>query len=141
MKRCKQAQISMEYLIIMGFVFLMLTPILYIYAEQSQSLSNQVEINQLYKISRKLADKSEEIYYLGYPSKATIKFYMPDKVTNFSIQQNTMIFTILKDTGGTSQIMYLSPVNISGEIKIFQGVHYIEIKAEEGYVRINETSY
>lgn len=141
MKGCykkSKAQVSMEYLLVMGFVFLTLVPIVIIYAEESRSMTTQVQVNQLYKVSRKITEKSEEIYYLGSPSKAVVKFYMPDKVTNVTIANRTIIFTLMKESGATTQISQTSNVNMTGEIKTFGGIHNLEIKAYEGYVNIKE---
>lgn len=133
MKRC--GQVSMEYLIVMGFVFAMLVPLTIIYMQQSEGLEETVAISTASKISKEIIDTAEEMYYKGPPSKTTIKVTFPKRITHANIYSKEITFNVTGDKR-SNLIAYPSEVNLSGSLKIFSGVHNIEIESKGDYVLI-----
>lgn len=138
MKRFKKtkAQLSMEYMTIMAFVMLMTIPLMLIYYNYSNSAADEINMNQLMQITRKVADSANSVYYLGKPSETTIKVFMPDNVQSVSIGDNEISFQIMT-ISGVSDIVASTNVNVSGTIPITQGIHHIRLKADDYHVNIS----
>ncbi|MGB9749057.1 MAG: hypothetical protein ACP5OZ_02585 [Candidatus Woesearchaeota archaeon] len=134
-KKKKRAQISMEFLIIMGFAMATTIPLLLTYYEYSRNANIRIKTEQVYKIAREIADSAESVYYIGAPSKTTMRVYIPEGVDSIEINQRKIVFKV-KFYGNISEISYSSNVNLSGTISSHQGIHNIEIEAKEDYVEI-----
>ena len=133
-----RAQVSMEYLIVMGFVFAMIIPLTIIFLQQSNSLDKNVAISTASKINKEIIDVCEEIYYKGPPTKTTIKIYFPNRIESINISSYEINMVITGENGRTHNINYPSEVNLSGTLKTFKGVHNIEIESMGEYVSITE---
>lgn len=138
MRRFKKtkAQLSMEYMTIMGFVILITIPLTLIYYHYSNTTADEISMNQLMQITRKIADSADSVYYLGKPSETTIKVFMPHGVQSVNITHNEISFTIMT-VSGLSDIVASTNVNVSGTIPISRGIHFINLKAEDYYVNIS----
>ena len=126
----------MEYVIVIGFVMLITIPLILIFYEHTRATSDQVITNQVDQIARKIIDNSETIYYIGEPSRTSIKVYMPENVENVTIGNNEINFRV-KTNVGITDISYVSSVNISGSIAITKGIHYINIESKGDYVWVS----
>ena len=71
----KRGQISVEFITIFGFVFLMTIPLIIIFFDQVGSVEDSISENHLKNVAQKIVDKAETIYYLGEPSKTTLKAF------------------------------------------------------------------
>ena len=82
-------------------------------------------------------DGAETVYYLGEPSKLTIKTYFPEGINSITLGGNEIVFNVKR--GGTSdEIVVYTPINISGNISNTMGVHYINIESKGGYVWVSD---
>ena len=66
----KEAQISIEYLMIMGFVTVITIPLIIIYFTFTQESGDEIKSTQILQISKKIIDAAESVYYLGEPSQS-----------------------------------------------------------------------
>ena len=130
-----KAQVSVEYMLIMGFAALMTVPLLLIYYTYSSDTSDSVAASQALQIARKIADASESVYYLGKPSQTMLKFSFPDNIHSTNLSNKEVVFK-MKTKNGVTDIVQVSSVNMSGSLPTAQGIHIITIKAEDGYVQI-----
>ena len=130
-----KAQVSVEYMLIMGFATLMTIPLLLIYYTYTSDSSDTVATSQALQIARRIVDSSESVYYLGKPSQTTLKLNFPDKIKAAKMENYEVIFN-LSTTHGIAEIVQVSAVNISGNLPTSRGIHIITIKAEDGYVQI-----
>lgn len=130
-----KSQVSVEYMLVMGFAALMTLPLLLIYYSYSSGASDSVATSQSLQIARKIVDASESVYYLGKPSQTTLKLSFPDKIQSIDLS-NKEITMKIKTVNGITDIIQVSSVNISGNLPTSQGIHIITVKAEEGYVQI-----
>ncbi|MBS3096085.1 hypothetical protein J4480_01450 [Candidatus Woesearchaeota archaeon] len=130
-----RAQVSVEYMFVMGFAALMTVPLLLIYYTYSSESGDTVATSQALQIARKIVDASESVYYLGKPSQTTLKLNFPDKIKAAKMENYEVIFN-LSTIHGIAEIVQVSAVNISGNLPTSQGIHIITIKAEEGYVKV-----
>jgi uncharacterized protein (UPF0333 family) len=125
----KRGQVSIEFITIFGFVFLMMIPLIIVFFDQSQSVQDAISQNHLRNVAIKMTDKAETVYYLGEPSRTTIKAYFPEKIESVNITSRTIIFNFRTYKNTISSITSTALVNISGNISSEPGLHYIEIKS------------
>ena len=130
-----KAQVSVEYMLVMGFAALMTIPLLLIYYTYSSDTSDSVAVSQALQIARRIVDSSESVYYLGKPSQTTLKLNFPDRIYSTNLSNKEVVFKI-KTKNGITDIVQVSSVNMSGSLPTSQGIHIITIKAEDGYVQI-----
>ena len=130
-----KSQISVEYMLIIGFAMLMTTPLLLIYYTYSSDSSDSVATGQALQIARTIVDSSESVYYLGRPSQTTLKLNFPDRIDSINVSGRELVFK-MKTRSGITDIVQVSAVNISGNLSKSQGIHVLTIKADDGYVKI-----
>ena len=130
-----KSQISVEYMLIVGFATLMAIPLLLIYYRYTADSSDTIATSQALQIARKIADSSESVYYLGKPSQTTLKFSFPDNIQIINLSGREVVFK-LKTRSGITDLVQASSVNMSGSIPVSAGIHTLELKAEDGYVQI-----
>jgi len=134
----KKGQVSMEYMLVVGFALLMVIPLFAIYGKHSQETNDQVNTHQAYNIARKIVDSAETVYYLGKPAKTTIKVYMPHNIENVTVQSRAILFNIRSTEGRVIQVPPPeSSINMSGSISASPGMHLIEIVADDYFVNIS----
>ena len=85
----------MEYMLIVGFSLLLIMPVLVIYGTEKQSISNQVSYSQAKQIATKIADSAETVYYLGKPSRTTIRVYMPYNIQDITFNNYEVVVTLV----------------------------------------------
>ena len=129
------AQVSVEYMLIMGFAAIMTIPLLLIYYTYSSDSSDSVATGQALQVARKIVDASESVYYLGSPSQTTLKLSFPDRIYSTNLSSKELVFKI-KTRNGLTDIVQVSAVNMSGSLPTSQGIHVITITAQDNYVQI-----
>lgn len=129
----------MEYLLVVGFAFAMLIPLLILYNYNSTSFHSDLALNQVYKVGKNIVDASQKVYYLGKPARTTIEYYMPEGVVNYTYENKTLLFTVRYGEGEeVTQIPIFTEVNITGSMKAYEGNHRVVVIAEDNYVRLQE---
>ena len=140
----KRGQISIEFITIFGFIFLMTIPLIIIFFDQSGSVQDSISENHLRNIAIKIIDKAETIYYLGEPSKTTLKVYFPERIDYFNMSAAVGSYSAsiiigyrtYRDT--LHHIEVASKVNITGNLSVNPGIHYIEISTTGDGVFISD---
>ena len=130
-----KSQVSVEYMVVMGFAALMAIPLLIIYYTYSSDSSDAVASSQALQIARKIVDSSESVYYLGKPSQTTLKLTFPERIQSTSLSNREVVFKI-KTKNGVAEIVQVANVNMSGSLPITQGLHVVTITAQDGYAQI-----
>jgi len=131
------AQASMEYLIVVGFLLIIITPLIIIFYQHTATTNDQITTSQADKIVKKIVDNAESVYYLGEPSKTRIKIYMPNNIEQIILQDYEVVFKV-KTNSGISDIEHTSNVNISGSVSTTPGIHYISIESRGDYVWVSD---
>lgn len=129
-----RAQVSMEYLLIVGFAFLLLIPLIIIYYTSQQDLNDKISNSQADKIANEIADAASAVYFQGPPAKKTFKVFMPDDVKEVIISDNYIKIN-LKTSDGTPRN---AVANLTGSISAYGGLHIIKVKAITGGVNITD---
>ena len=132
-----KGQVSIEYLIVTAFAFLLALPVLIIFYGQSYAITDDIGSAQAIKIASEIVEAANKVYYLGTPSKKTIVVYMPNNVKDVTFQGKSVIIT-LGSSAGDYEVVKWSVANLTGNIGSFSGVHRIEVKARLLDVEITE---
>lgn len=128
-----KSQISLEYVAIVGFTVVLLIFIFIISLSYSRETQDSIALSQVDRIAKNIVDNAESVYYMGSPSRITIKSNIPNRVETISISAKEITFTVRTQNGRTD-IHYASAVNLSGSISLSEGLKYIVLEAKEGYV-------
>jgi uncharacterized protein (UPF0333 family) len=139
MRLSRTAQVSMEYMILVGFLLVVTIPLILVYNTQYKGTNQQIIANQADQLGQKIVDTAESIYYLGQPSKTTIKVYIPQQIEGITLVSNEITFRILANRGGINEVVKLSSVPINGTISSTPGLHYITVQSVGSYVNLSST--
>ena len=131
----KKSQVSMEYVIIVAFVVAITVPMIVIYMTHSNETNDDIKSNQAEQIIKKIVDSAESVYYLGEPSKTTMKAYFPRNIFDILIGNKELTFR-MKNRNGISDITIMAAVDINGTLPTTSGIHYITIESKGDYVWI-----
>ncbi len=127
----KRAQYAMEYLLVIGFAFLMITPLIVVFYTQSSNYNVDITSNQINKISDEIIKAADTVYYLGEPSQILLTVYFPQYINNITVQANrTLAWNFDQQT--TTQNIYkqaVAQLNIS-TLDPRSGIHYVLVRAE-----------
>jgi len=130
-----KSQVSIEYLIILGFVALMTAPLLIIYYKYTTESRTEIVTSQITQIATKIVDAAESVYFLGEPSQTTIKVSIPNQIAGASLDNREVIFNV-SGKEGISEIVKVSSVDLTGELPTKQGIYSLILKARSTDVEI-----
>ena len=133
----KRGQVSVEYLIIVGFVTFLIIGILGIALVYSTSIEDRIKNIQMNNFANKVISTSESVFYAGEPSKLTLEVYLPEDIKNVTIQENNL-FIVVGTSTGTNILSFGSNVPISGDLSYSTGLKKIELVASSGEVVISQ---
>ncbi|MBR9692208.1 hypothetical protein GOV06_05485 [Candidatus Woesearchaeota archaeon] len=128
-----KAQVSMEYLIIVGFVAAITIPLIVIFNTHSAEMNENIISNQADHIASKIIDAAESVYYLGEYSKITFRINMPTKINAITIGDNEVVFFV-KKLNGVDEVVKYSPVPINGSISSSSGIYNIVVESKGDHV-------
>jgi len=130
----KRGQISFEYMVVMGFVTLVISILLGVSILYTNTVQDRVKVNHIDSFADKIISTSEYVFYAGEPSKATITSYLPQDVTSIEIDED-VLFISIRTSSGLNKIGYPSKVNLTdiapGNINTNEGLKNFEISAVE----------
>ena len=129
----KKSQISLEYIILAGFLTFVLISVLSIAVIYSSGSKDRIKIIQINNFANKVLSTSETVFFYGQPSKATISVYLPEGVRNISISGNTL-YIETQTSSGIEKNGFYSKVPISGSISTSPGIKKITFVAETNQV-------
>ena len=132
----RNSQMSVEYMIIIGFVTVITIPLIIIYYTFTQDSKDEISSAQINQIAKTISDSAESVYYFGEPSQTNLKIDMPDNVVLSNLSNNEIVFRIRTRTG-EADIVQSSLVNITGSLPVKKGVYTVTIKAKSNYVNVS----
>lgn len=131
----KEAQISVEYMVIIGFVTIITIPLIIIYYSFVQDSGDEIASTQISHVAKKIVDAAESVYYLGEPSQTTLRVNIPNNVILANLSDYEVVFKV-KTRSGVVDIVQSSNVNITGSLPTNMSTYLITIKAESNYVNV-----
>ncbi|MBI2653904.1 hypothetical protein HYX02_03770 [Candidatus Woesearchaeota archaeon] len=108
-----KAQASMEYLLVVALTFAIIVPTTYLFYSYSKESTQEIADAQLTKLGRGIIDAAESIFYSGQGSKTTLELNVPDSVYSAIIIDGRELVFNLTTSFGTSEIVFLSSVNLT----------------------------
>jgi hypothetical protein len=132
----KNAQIGMEYLMIIGFLTFVLISTLGIAMYHNNTIRDMISSRQVASMSNKIVSAAESVFYAGEPSKVTIVSYIPKGISDISIAENT-IFVTFQTSSGINKVSFPSNVPITGTISTVSGLRNIIIEATSSSIIIS----
>jgi len=130
----KEGQISVEYLVIIGFVTVITIPLIIIYYTFTQQSNDEITSSQISQISKKIVDAAESVYYLGEPSQISLRINMPDNVILVNLSSGKEVVFRIRSGRGEADIVQTTSANISGSLPTKKGTYAVTIKAMPDYV-------
>ena len=134
--KSRKSQISIEYVIIVGFASFVLIMVLGLALVFSGAIKDRIKLIQVNNFANKILSTSESVFFYGEPSKATISAYLPDGVINITLLGNTLFIETQTSTG-IEKYGFAGKVPITGDITTTSGIKRLEFIAEETRVSIN----
>ena len=137
-----KAQISIEYLILMGFITFIIIGILGIAFFYGGGIKDKIKLTQMNNFANKVISTAESVFYAGEPSKATITAYLPENIKAIEISEDSgeyfLVISMRLDSGLKKQAFQSSvPLSSASAITITKGLKKLEIVADATQVRIN----
>ncbi len=134
----KKGQISVEYVTIMGFAFLLTIPLVFLFYMNTHSAHQQVDVTQAERVLKKVVETADQMHNLGEPSFTTVRAFIPNDVEEIRIEGRNLIFVI--DRGQVqAELVDVAQVNLTGSISANPGTHFIRVEAVDDYVVLSDT--
>lgn len=133
----ERGQISIEYVIIVGFVSLVLIGIIGLAFFYTGAIADRLVLNQVAEFSEKVISSSERVFYAGEPSRATIVASLPEGVQDITVVDYDLVFNITTSNGEVI-IAYTSDVLLEGNLSSNSGAKEILLIASDDMVTLVE---
>jgi uncharacterized protein (UPF0333 family) len=133
----KRGQASMEYMLILGFMFLLLIPLLVVYATTQKQSTDQLTEGQVLKVGNTIRDAAERIYFAGDPAQETISLYFPERIQQINITNKSIVFVMSGGAGSYDLVVTgLAPLN--GTLKTNTGIHIVRLVSQNNVVQVSD---
>ena len=135
--RGRRAQVSMEYLFLMGLVVFMVLPLIVLYYTQTAQLSDESAGAMASRAATQIAQAADTVYYLGEPSMRTLEVEFPDGIALVNVSGSSITLRMRSSHGDYDQSAW-SAANLTGAINATPGPHTIVVSVLNDTVRITE---
>src|SRR3989338_6802432 len=124
-----KSQVSVEYMLVMGFVAVMTIPLIILYYDYVSGSNDEIVTSQLNQMATKIVDSAESVYSFGEPSQTALKVRIPAQVVGASLDNKEVVFNISIKGGGTTQVVQISYINFTGKLPVNQGIYTLTLRA------------
>jgi uncharacterized protein (UPF0333 family) len=124
----KRGQISTEYMIVVGFIVLIVLLTLGAALLYSSQINDRIQEKQIEQFAAKIISSAESVKYAGEPSRSTISAYLPSNVRAVQIIGNEIVIDSMSSTG-LNRVSFMSKVALEGEISPVFGVKKLRVAA------------
>jgi hypothetical protein len=120
MRKKRQAQIAMEYILIVTIALLIIIPGIYLFRTYAVQSSDMIVDTRLADISTQILEKAQKMYYYGPPSRTGVKVEMPSQINAMYIlsvgrgNESYLVFNFL-GSSGEKKLIYESEVPLDAE--------------------------
>ena len=133
----KEAQVSVEYMFLIGFATVIIIPLIIIYQSFIQESRDEIASVQIQQVAKEVIDAAESVYYLGEPSQTTLKVNIPDSIVLADLSAGYEVVFKIKTKSGQSDIVQSSSINITGSLPVIKGTYTVTVKAISDYVNVS----
>jgi uncharacterized protein (UPF0333 family) len=131
----KRGQIALEYIMIIGVLFIIVVP-LFFYA--SNRANTEIKMNLADDAINTIANTVEMVYAMGPGTKEYVRVTIPSEV-QYTIVNGTELIMTLTVFGGTSEIVVPTKPIVVGSIPTVAATYKISVEAlPDGRVRVGE---
>ncbi len=135
--RKKEAQISVEYMFLIGFATVITIPLIIIYQNFNQESRDEISSAQIQQVANEIIDAAESVYYLGEPSQTTLKVNIPGSVVSADLSAGYEVVFRIRTKAGETDMVQNSAVNITGSLPTNKGTYTITVKAVSDHVEVS----
>jgi len=119
----------MEYLIIVGFVLVILIPTTYIFIRYSSTSSDTLSSAKANQIANEIVKAADEVYYLGTDNQKKIEVSFPSNIEVIEFASREIVFKIKDSRGNINEIVEVASVPLTGILPNIQGKKFLIIKS------------
>lgn len=128
-----RGQVSFEYLLIIGFSFLLFVPLTLLYLNTQADTREAIADGQTIRVAETLRDAAERVYVAGESARETIIVKLPEGIEAVDIDNTTIVFTVHSRSGDFS-ISASGFAPLTGTLPTRKGTHAIVVTAVGGTV-------
>lgn len=130
--RFMKAQLSLEYLLLVGLILMLLAPVFY-YAFSTSTQT--IKMNEADNFVKSIANTADTLYSLGPGSQDSIEINVPKGTKNITLK-NKEVLLIIYIFNGEAYISADTKTNISGNITTKSGSYHITLKNENNTIKV-----
>jgi uncharacterized protein (UPF0333 family) len=124
----RRAQVSFEYLLIIGFSFLLFIPLTALYLTTQGDVREGIAAGQTTRVAETLRDAAERVYVAGESARETLTIKLPEGIDSAQLDNTTILFTVhSRDGDFTIAASGFAP--LTGTLPITKGTHTIVVTA------------
>lgn len=124
-----KTQAATEYIMVVGFVIVILIPGIYLYVKYSSESQDSIVNAKIDAISNEIVKATDLVYSYGDGSQTTVSVDLPENVVMINFQGREVIFTVINSKGSESEIAKIANVELIGEITLVPGTKKITVKS------------
>ncbi len=106
-------QVSIEYLLVTGFSFMLIAPLFIVFYTQSDAIRADLTEAQAHSAALALVESAQRVYYQGPPSRETVSITIPKDIQNITIYNDSVVFRVI--TPQQYDLLVPSPVPLVPE--------------------------
>jgi uncharacterized protein (UPF0333 family) len=110
----RRAQVSVEYLIVLGIAFTVLIPAGYFFYTYSQNSNEETVRSQIDQLGREMLVNAESIYGLADGSLITLELKYPDNMREIYILNQNELVIRYELSSGMNDAVFFSKIPLSG---------------------------
>lgn len=116
--RFTKAQVSLEYLVVLGFALLLLVPVVSLFQASSAQSEDLTNSNLIILAGRAFLSNAESVFYQGTNSRVKVEVFFPGNIENITIAniagsgRSELTFSAVFN-GLESDFVFFSPINLS----------------------------
>ena len=129
----QRGQIALEAVIIIGFVFLLMLPLLYLLFSRAISIQDEFRTMEVTRALDTLASTVSTVGVIGPNGTAVVEITLPDNVMNFTVgnvsaQTNAKeIVAVVSTSLGDIDIVRMVPYAVTGNVSSISGTHKLRV--------------
>ena len=109
----RKGQVATEYLVIVGFILIILIPITIIYFKYTGSTSDVVGQTKTKYLAGEIVKAANDVYSFGQDSQKKIKLSFPDGLVSVTLDRREIIFKYKDSKGRENEIVEVADVEFA----------------------------
>jgi len=137
--KCQRGQIALEAVIIIGFVFLLMLPLLYLLFSRAISIQDEFRTMEVTRAVGTLASTVSTVGVIGPNGTAVVDITFPDNVQSLSIGSTNPreIVAVISTSLGDIDIVRVVPYAVTGSVNSIAGTHQLRVTYYESGLPID----